>query len=132
MRAKLLAIQNMRFFENGRLGLVSFTKTMLDENSLDDGDIGSAVETPRCIDGVYVALSIRESGEGQYKVSSRANVAIDVSEVCARFGGGGHARAAGCTINASSADEAERIALDAFGGAVREYIRTAPETNVRI
>lgn len=132
MRAKMLAIQNMRLHEDGRLGVVVFTKKMLAENSLDDGDIGNAVETPRCIDGVYVALSIRESGDGLYKVSSRANVGIDVSAVCAKFGGGGHVRAAGCTIAASSADEAQKMALGAFGEAVREYAETVPETKARI
>lgn len=132
MRAKMLAIQNMRLLEDGRLGIVVFTKNMLAENSLDEGDIGNAVETPRCIDGVYVALSIRESGDGQYKVSSRANADIDVSAVCAKFGGGGHVRAAGCTIAAQSAEEAETIALSAFGEAVCEYIKTSPQTKARI
>ena len=36
---------------------------------------------------------------------------IDVAEICSNFGGGGHIRAAGCTIN-SSIDEAKKIILD--------------------
>ena len=132
MKAKMIAIQNMRFYEGGRLGIVVFTKDILAENGLSDGDIGNAVDTPRCIDGVYVALSLKQSTDGQYRVSSRANVDIDCAAICASFGGGGHQRAAGCSIEADSPEAAVEIALASFGKAVREYIETHPDTKVRI
>lgn len=132
MKAKMLAIQNMRFYENGRLGLVLFTKATLDGNGLDDGDIGNAVDTPRCIDGVYVALSVRETGNKVYKISSRANVDVDCAAVCASFGGGGHTRAAGCSVEADSPEKAVEIAVEAFGEAVREYAARANNEKVKI
>lgn len=132
MRAKMLAIQSMRLYEDGRLGVVTFPKSVLEENSLEEGDIGNAVDTPRCIDGVLVALSVKESAERTYRVSSRANVDVDCAAVCAMFGGGGHTRAAGCTIEADSIDEAVRIAVDAFGAAVREFVENNPESKARI
>ena len=39
----------------------------------------------------------------------RSSTAFDVSYVCARFGGGGHKRAAGCSLVAENIEEAERI-----------------------
>ena len=36
--------------------------------------------------------------EGEIKVSLRSKNYVDVSKVCAKFNGGGHVRAAGCTI----------------------------------
>ncbi|MBP3367807.1 MAG: bifunctional oligoribonuclease/PAP phosphatase NrnA, partial [Clostridia bacterium] len=55
-------------------------------------------------------------------VSSRANAEIDVAAVCAKFDGGGHVRAAGCTITAESPEDALAVAVDAFGEAVRNYL----------
>ena len=132
MTAKMIAIQNMRFFEDGRLGVVLFSSDILSENDLDENDIGNAVETPRCIDGVLVALAIRQTGERTYKISSRANGDIDCAAVCAQYGGGGHTRAAGCTVEASSPEEAISIAVGAFGKAVRDYIENTTEIEARI
>ena len=132
MTAKMLAIQNMRFYEDGRLALVVLSSDVLDANGLDESDIGGVIETPRCIDGVLVALSIRQTGGKTYKISSRANADIDCASVCALFGGGGHTRAAGCTVTADSPEDAEKIAVDAFGKALREYLTTAHETAQRI
>ncbi len=127
LHAQMTAIENLRFFEDGRLGVVMFTTEMLEERGLSDTDIGNSVETPRGVEGVMIGLSIRQLSVDptQYKISSRANAEIDVSSVCARFGGGGHVRAAGCTVTAESPDAALSIAVDAFGEAIRNYLSGA-------
>ncbi|MBE3571642.1 MAG: bifunctional oligoribonuclease/PAP phosphatase NrnA [Moorella humiferrea] len=56
------------------------------------------VNYPRCIAGVEVGLLFRELPDGQVKVSLRSKKTVDVNTVAARFGGGGHRRAAGCTV----------------------------------
>jgi len=48
-------------------------------------------------------------------------VECDVSAVCASFGGGGHVRAAGCTVEADSVEEAEEMVIGSFAAAVRAY-----------
>lgn len=50
------------------------------------------------VDGVDVAVVVKEKEEKICRVSMRSHGA-DVSRVAARFGGGGHIRAAGCTLN---------------------------------
>lgn len=132
MTAKKIAIENLRLYEDGRLGVVLFTAETLADNGLDESDIGNAVETPRCIDGVLVALSIRQTGEQTYKISSRANAEIDCASVCARYGGGGHTRAAGCTVTADSPSDAEKLAVAEFSSAIREYLENTPQTEIRI
>ncbi len=132
MTAKMIAIKNMRLYEDGRLGVVVFSGETLTENGLTESDVGNAVETPRCIDGVLVALALRQTDERTYKVSSRANAEIDCAAVCARYGGGGHVRAAGCTIEADSPEDAEKIAVGAFGEAVEEYLRNTTVSEQRI
>ncbi|MBE6542022.1 MAG: hypothetical protein E7672_06200, partial [Ruminococcaceae bacterium] len=100
-----------------------FTQDMLAEAGLTEEEIGNVVDTPRGVEGVLVGISLRQlsSDRTQYKVSSRANADIDCAAVCAEFGGGGHTRAAGCTIAANSPEEALSMMADAFGKAVQNY-----------
>ena len=46
-----------------------------------------------------ISLTIREVGENESKVSARSKPGINVSDICALYGGGGHAMAAGVTLN---------------------------------
>lgn len=115
MRAQALAITNLMLFCDGRLGVVLFTAEILSAAGLTEEDIGNAVDTPRSLEGVQIGLSIRQLGDSaQYKISSRANGDYDCAAVCAAFGGGGHTRAAGCTIEAASPAEAVATVVAAF------------------
>jgi len=120
--AQMVAIQNLRFYDNGRLGVVLFTQQMLTEAGLTEEEIGNVVDTPRGVEGVLIGLSLRQlaSDPTQYKVSSRANADIDVSAVCANFGGGGHVRAAGCTVTAETPEEALETVVEAFLSALAD------------
>jgi phosphoesterase RecJ-like protein len=53
------------------------------------------------IAGVEIAALFREQPKGGTRVSIRASAPYDAAALCARFGGGGHARAAGCTVEGS-------------------------------
>jgi len=76
------------------------------------------VTYPRSISTVKVALLLREVGPGQVKVSLRAKGEVDVGKVAARFGGGGHANAAGCTIR-GSLESARATLFEAVDGALK-------------
>ena len=125
LTAQMLAIQNLRFYEDGKLGAVIFTQQMLADAGLTEEEIGNVVDTPRGVEGVLVGISLRQLAADpmSYKVSSRANAEIDCAAVCANFGGGGHVRAAGCTITAETPEEALAMMAEAFGEAVRNYGR---------
>ncbi|MBQ4354705.1 MAG: bifunctional oligoribonuclease/PAP phosphatase NrnA [Clostridia bacterium] len=125
LTAQMLAIQNLRFYEDGALGAVIFTQQMLADAGLTEEEIGNVVDTPRGVEGVLVGISLRQlaADPTQYKVSSRANAEIDCAAVCAAFGGGGHIRAAGCTVTADTPEEALDMMAQAFGEAVRAYVQ---------
>lgn len=53
---------------------------------------------PRNIAGVEVGIYLLERPDGRYKVSLRSKGWISVNTTAARFGGGGHANAAGCIM----------------------------------
>ena len=77
---------------------------------LDDECMETVIDIPRTLAGVLVAVAIRQpSSDNVFRVSMRSVGDIDVSAICALFGGGGHKRAAGCTVEASGIDEAERM-----------------------
>ena len=65
-----------------------------------DGIASELVHT----DGVCCAIFMYETEPMTYKVSLRSTGEVDVSKLAALYGGGGHARAAGCTCRASYHD----------------------------
>ena len=54
--------------------------------------------------GVEVAVFLYESGNQEFKVSMRSKSQVDVSGIAVYFGGGGHVRAAGCTMQGTMFD----------------------------
>lgn len=67
-------------------------------------DMDGIVSQLRCTKGVEVAIFLYESGVQEYKVSMRSKEIVDVSRIASYFGGGGHLRAAGCTMQGSIHD----------------------------
>ena len=57
-----------------------------------------------------VSITIREQEDGSSKISVRSTPEVSSSDICAVFGGGGHAMAAGCTISGSP-EKAKRMLL---------------------
>jgi phosphoesterase RecJ-like protein len=55
------------------------------------------VNYPRSIESVQVACLLRQLGD-RVKISLRGKGHVDVSRIAARFGGGGHPNASGCTV----------------------------------
>lgn len=122
LRGDALAVRNMILRANDRLALTIITKADLAAEGITENDIGGAVDVVRSAAGVLVGVTLKETAPGEYRISARSNCSFDVSAICARFGGGGHVRAAGGGVSASSPEEALRIVGDAFADALeRSY-----------
>jgi len=67
-------------------------------------DYEGIVEQMRITQGVEVAIFLHETSPMVYKVSMRANDMVDVSKIATMFGGGGHIKAAGCSMSGSYYD----------------------------
>ena len=101
LRAQSAAISNMELFADGKIAVVTFPYALKAALGLSDADLDALVDIPRSLSGVEVALCIRQPlPEGKFRVSCRSNGAYDVAALCRKFDGGGHARAAGCTLTA--------------------------------
>ena len=68
------------------------------------------VDQLRVIEGAEVVFLLYETGNpDEYKVSLRTNSEVDVSRIAQSFGGGGHVKAAGCTMTGKPEEIAEKI-----------------------
>ncbi|ADU51135.1 phosphoesterase RecJ domain protein [Thermaerobacter marianensis DSM 12885] len=92
------ALGTLEVGAGGRLAWMTVSRAMMDRVGAHRGDTEGFVNYPRSLAGVEVALLFVEEPDGRVRISWRSNREVDVSRLAARFGGGGHARAAGCTL----------------------------------
>jgi phosphoesterase RecJ-like protein len=111
-QTKLLgkAIDSIRIYHGGKTAVMSLTKVDLEEFGCDRQDIEGIIEFARDIEGVEVAVLLKETEDEEVRVGLRSNEYVDTSVIAAVFNGGGHKKASGCTIH-SSIDKACEMLL---------------------
>ena len=72
-------------------------------------DMDGVVDQLRLTKGTECAIFLYETGDMEFKVSLRSKRYIDVSKIAVHFGGGGHIRAAGFTMNGTMHDIVNNI-----------------------
>ena len=92
-------LDSIRFSHGGEVALIRITKNMIASAGAVEDDLDGIAGIPRCIEGVRIGITLREKDDGAFKVSLRARPPADASRICAKFGGGGHKGAAGCTLH---------------------------------
>lgn len=107
-KLRKLALNRMEFFENGKIAFTYMTIEDEEKTKAEAGDHEGLVEIGRDLEGVEVSIFIRETEKG-FKASLRSNNYVNVSEVCSIFSGGGHIRAAGCTLPYNLEQAKEKI-----------------------
>ena len=93
-----LALDGMKMYFDGKCAFITITQEMYRISGSDESEVDAIAALPRQIEGVVVGITMREKTDGTFKVSMRSSEDADVSEICATMGGGGHPRAAGCTV----------------------------------
>jgi phosphoesterase RecJ-like protein len=99
-----LILSSLEFYFDDTVCIVTITQDMLSRTRATDNDTDDIASISSGIDGVRVGITIREIENGACKVSVRTTPDVDANALCARFGGGGHTMAAGCTIIAPIED----------------------------
>ncbi len=103
-----IASNRLEFFENGKIAYTYITKEDEENVHSESGDHEGIVDIGRRLEGVEVSVFIRETEKG-CKISLRSNDYVNVSDACVVFGGGGHSRAAGATIQGSVEQAKEKV-----------------------
>lgn len=107
-----IAMDRLEFFADGKIAFTYITKEDDSKVDMQAGDHDGIVEIGRNIKGVEISIFLYEKEKG-FKVSLRSNDYVDVSEICMIFGGGGHVKAAGATINMNLEDAKKIIISEA-------------------
>ncbi|MDX9917340.1 MAG: bifunctional oligoribonuclease/PAP phosphatase NrnA [Gudongella sp.] len=89
---------------DGKFALASVSIDMLNETGASMEDTEGVVEFLRDTASVEAACLLKEISKDEIKVSLRTKETVDANAVCNVFGGGGHIRASGCTINGNLMD----------------------------
>lgn len=103
-------IDRLQLLENGKVSFSYMTSQDELEVNAEPGDHDGLVNIGKEIEGVKVAIFIRQKdNENVYKVSLRSEEGINVSDICLLFGGGGHSRAAGALISGTVEEVKEKL-----------------------
>ena len=84
----------------GRIVYATLKEPMLADTGAQQHDADGVVEFMARSKGADVAILVREIGPNETRVSVRTTPSVDATAIAAAFGGGGHARRAGCTVTA--------------------------------
>ena len=104
-----LICSGLKFYADGKIVVATVTEKMMQETCATENDCDDIAGIPGRVAGCVLSLVIRELAPGRCKVSARSHPGFDCSALCARFGGGGHKMASGCTVDASPEETREML-----------------------
>jgi phosphoesterase RecJ-like protein len=121
-RLRLLrdALETLEVDAEVGLSWISVPAGALERYELRSEDLDGLVEHPRSILGTRMALFFRDLGHGKVKLSFRSTGDVDVNAFARRFGGGGHAKAAGALVPGRLAEVRDRVVAEA-----RDFLRAS-------
>lgn len=96
---------------DGQIIISALRKVDLDFYGVTSKDLEGIVSQLRVTEGVECAIFLYETGNHEYKVSMRSTDKVDVSRIASYFGGGGHKKAAGCTMAGTMHDVVNNLSL---------------------
>lgn len=102
-------LNTIRLSSDGKVAWAILDQQMLAKYPVEYEETENYVNYARSIEGVEVGILFKELKPNEIKLSWRSTAAVDVSKLAAYFGGGGHARAAGCNINGSLPEVIDRV-----------------------
>ena len=113
-------LTHIEYFDRDRVAFLSVPLSLMARLQATESDAEELGSLGAQIQGVDCAVTFRELGEGEWKLSVRTGDRVNATEVCRMMGGGGHARAAGCTVRAGL-PEVKRQCLAAIAANVPDF-----------
>lgn len=98
LKLRAEAVNNLDLIAGGKVAVITLRRSSFEKLGTRDEEADGIVNIGRTIEGVEVAVLLIETASGKIKVNFRSNDYVDVSKIAAYFSGGGHIRAAGCTM----------------------------------
>jgi phosphoesterase RecJ-like protein len=116
------ALESLEVDASVGLSWISLPAGVMEKYSLRSEELDGIAEHPRSIAGTRMAIFFRDLGHGQVKVSFRSAGSVDVNKFARRFGGGGHAKAAGALIPGTLETVRDRVV-----GEAREFLASSAD-----
>lgn len=107
-------LSSMEFYDDGAVVLGAISLADMAEFDAGQGDCEELAAYTNKIEGVKVAATLRQLGERVWKVSLRTGGHLNATNVCRILGGGGHAAAAGATMQDVDEEQARALVLNAI------------------
>ena len=112
-----LVIPKTEFLCNGKLAYCLLLDSELDDCGATKEDCDGITQIFREVKGVELSIFAKQhidsvTGENCVKMSLRSNESVNCARICESFGGGGHFKAAGCTIKGESNERAREMILE--------------------
>ena len=99
-------VEHMKLLEGGSMAVCAIAREVEEEIGVTSDDMDNISNFPRTVAGVNMAATLRQTPQGEVKLSVRAVPGYDASAVAQRFGGGGHKGAAGGILKGMGLNEA--------------------------
>ncbi len=103
------ALNNLKMDSKWQMAWSVLTQEDFDAVEASDQDTEGIIDHVKSVEGIEAAVLFREIENGKIKVGFRSHEWVDVNEIAQQFGGGGHARAAGCMIKGPMSEVVEKI-----------------------
>ncbi len=106
------ALLNSRLLLDGKMIASVITMEEMKQYHVLPKHLDGIVNQLRVTKGVEAAVFLYENEDGSYKVSTRSNGLVNVAELAVKFGGGGHERAAGFSMEGTPEDLINKVAFE--------------------
>ncbi len=104
-----LIFSGLKSFDDGKIVIAVITQDMMNRSGATEDDMDDIASLAGRAEGCEVAVTIREQSNGTSKVSLRTSEKVNACNVCANFGGGGHAMASGCKLKCCPDETISRL-----------------------
>lgn len=111
LKAEGFISSNLKSAADGKISYATLSIEDRDLLGLSSEHFETAIDIVRSVIDAEIAVFVRENDDGSVKASMRST-GFNVAAIAAEFGGGGHIRAAGCTLSAKSAEDGAKILIE--------------------
>ena len=114
-----MVLEGAEYHFDGRCMLLSVSAEMQEKTGCSGTELEGIAVLSRSVEGVIAGITLKQTGEKEFKASLRTYPPLNASEICKKLGGGGHNAAAGATLY-GTLEEVKAQILDGVKEALEE------------
>ena len=112
-----MVLESAEYHFDDKCIILTVTEEMQNSTGCCGTDLEGIAVISRSVEGIKAGVTIKQTGEKEFKVSLRTYEPLSASEICKTLGGGGHRAAAGASVK-GDLDEVKAKVLSAVGSAL--------------